>query len=128
MKAMALAAGKGTRLFPLTGEIPKPMAPIVDTPIIEHIFGQEAEDVLDYGGVHDRSHGLGDLARQREEPGPLAGRKRHSLHLAARFCKAVPRPLYSASCTWTLYTDSSRRPSSTSRLSATRRGRSGASP
>ncbi len=36
---MALAAGKGTRLFPLTGEIPKPMAPVVDTPIIEHIFG-----------------------------------------------------------------------------------------
>jgi mannose-1-phosphate guanylyltransferase len=35
---MALAAGKGTRLFPLTGEIPKPMAPVVDTPIIEHIF------------------------------------------------------------------------------------------
>lgn len=39
MKAMALAAGKGTRLFPLTGEVPKPMAPVVDTPIIEHIFG-----------------------------------------------------------------------------------------
>ena len=38
MKAMALAAGKGTRLFPLTGEMPKPMAPVVDTPIIEHIF------------------------------------------------------------------------------------------
>ena len=35
---MALAAGKGTRLFPLTGELPKPMAPVVDTPIIEHIF------------------------------------------------------------------------------------------
>lgn len=35
---MVLAAGKGTRLFPLTGEIPKPMAPVVDTPIIEHIF------------------------------------------------------------------------------------------
>ena len=33
-----LAAGKGTRLFPLTGEIPKPLAPVVDTPIIEHIF------------------------------------------------------------------------------------------
>jgi mannose-1-phosphate guanylyltransferase len=38
MKAMVLAAGKGTRLFPLTGEIPKPMAPVVDTPIIHHIF------------------------------------------------------------------------------------------
>ena len=33
-----LAAGKGTRLFPLTGEIPKPLAPVVDTPIIGHIF------------------------------------------------------------------------------------------
>lgn len=38
MKAMVLAAGKGTRLFPLTGEIPKPLAPIVNTPIISHIF------------------------------------------------------------------------------------------
>ena len=38
MKAIVLAAGKGTRLFPLTGEIPKPMAPVVDTPIIRHIF------------------------------------------------------------------------------------------
>ena len=35
---MVLAAGKGTRLFPLTGEVPKPMAPVVDTPIISHIF------------------------------------------------------------------------------------------
>ncbi len=39
MRAMVLAAGKGTRLFPLTGEIPKPMAPVVDTPILQHIFG-----------------------------------------------------------------------------------------
>ena len=49
MKAMALAAGKGTRLFPLTGEIPKPMAPVVNTPIIEHIFdllaGHDIEEV-----------------------------------------------------------------------------------
>ncbi|MGF1470843.1 MAG: sugar phosphate nucleotidyltransferase [Rubrobacteraceae bacterium] len=46
---MALAAGKGTRLFPLTGEVPKPMAPVVDTPIIEHIFdllaGHNVEEV-----------------------------------------------------------------------------------
>src|SRR3712207_2441514 len=38
VRAMVLAAGKGTRLFPLTGQLPKPMAPVVDTPIIEHIF------------------------------------------------------------------------------------------
>ena len=38
MKAMVLAAGKGTRLFPLTGEIPKPLAPVADVPLIEHLF------------------------------------------------------------------------------------------
>src|SRR5919112_162008 len=35
---MVLAAGKGTRLFPLTGEAPKPLAPVANVPIIEHIF------------------------------------------------------------------------------------------
>jgi mannose-1-phosphate guanylyltransferase len=35
---MVLAAGKGTRLFPLTGEIPKPLAPVANVSIIEHIF------------------------------------------------------------------------------------------
>src|SRR3712207_5535881 len=35
---MVLAAGKGTRLFPLTGELPKPLAPVANVPIIEHIF------------------------------------------------------------------------------------------
>jgi mannose-1-phosphate guanylyltransferase len=48
MRAMVLAAGKGTRLFPLTGEIPKPLAPVVDTPIIRHIF-----DLLARHGVSE---------------------------------------------------------------------------
>lgn len=38
MKAMVLAAGKGTRLLPLTEEVPKPMAPVAGKPIIRHIF------------------------------------------------------------------------------------------
>jgi mannose-1-phosphate guanylyltransferase len=58
MKAMALAAGKGTRLFPLTGEIPKPMAPVVDTPIIEHIFGLLAAHGIDE--VHVNVYYLAD--------------------------------------------------------------------
>ena len=38
MKAMVLAAGLGTRLRPLTYEIPKPMVPVLDRPVMEHIL------------------------------------------------------------------------------------------
>lgn len=37
MKAMVLAAGLGTRLRPLTYEIPKPMVPVIDRPVMAHI-------------------------------------------------------------------------------------------
>ena len=36
MKAFIMAAGVGTRLRPLTYEIPKPMVPVVNKPTIEH--------------------------------------------------------------------------------------------
>jgi mannose-1-phosphate guanylyltransferase len=58
MKAMVLAAGKGTRLFPLTGEIPKPMAPVVGKPIIQHIFELLAKSGVDE--VHVNVHHLAD--------------------------------------------------------------------
>jgi mannose-1-phosphate guanylyltransferase len=37
MRAMVLAAGLGTRLRPLTYEIPKPMVPVLDRPVMAHI-------------------------------------------------------------------------------------------
>ncbi len=37
MKAMILAAGVGSRLDPLTRNVPKPMVPIINRPVIEHI-------------------------------------------------------------------------------------------
>jgi mannose-1-phosphate guanylyltransferase len=45
MKAMVLAAGLGTRLRPLTFEITKPMVPVLDRPVMEHIV-----DLLDKHG------------------------------------------------------------------------------
>ena len=37
MKAMVLAAGLGTRLRPITYSVPKPMVPILNRPVMEHI-------------------------------------------------------------------------------------------
>src|ERR1039458_3479026 len=45
MRAMVLAAGLGTRLRPLTYEITKPMVPVLDRPVMEHIV-----DLLDRHG------------------------------------------------------------------------------
>lgn len=38
MKAMVMAGGFGTRLRPLTCNIPKPMVPMMNRPMLEHIF------------------------------------------------------------------------------------------
>jgi dTDP-glucose pyrophosphorylase len=38
MKAVILAAGKGTRMKELTNELPKPMLKVQDKPILEHIL------------------------------------------------------------------------------------------
>lgn len=39
MQAVIMAGGFGTRLRPLTNNIPKPMVPILNKPILEHIIG-----------------------------------------------------------------------------------------
>ncbi|MEJ7717264.1 MAG: nucleotidyltransferase family protein [Thermoleophilaceae bacterium] len=48
MKAMVLAAGLGTRLQPITFEVPKPMVPVLDRPVMAHIV-----DLLDAQGFDD---------------------------------------------------------------------------
>src|SRR5919199_1497251 len=92
MRAMVLAAGKGARLFPLTGEIPKPMAPGADTPIIRHIFDllarpgvaearvnvhYLADALLEAYGEESRVNGMKvRLVREEELTGTAGGVKR----------------------------------------------------
>jgi mannose-1-phosphate guanylyltransferase len=74
MRAMVLAAGLGTRLRPLTYEITKPMVPVLDRPVMEHIV-----ELLEAHGFHEvianlhyfpdsiREH-FGDRLEYRFEP------------------------------------------------------------
>src|ERR1044072_2316856 len=44
MRAVILAGGLGTRLRPYTTVIPKPLVPLGERPILEHIIRQLADD------------------------------------------------------------------------------------
>ncbi len=50
MKALLLAGGKGTRLYPLTHSIPKPMVPVLNKPLlqrtIEYIRGYGIDEIV----------------------------------------------------------------------------------
>ncbi len=58
-RAMVLAAGRGTRLAPLTDTLPKPLMPVAGRPLLAHIL-----DFLRAGGIEDvviNLHHLGHL-------------------------------------------------------------------
>jgi mannose-1-phosphate guanylyltransferase len=90
VKATAPAAGKGTRLFPLTGEMPKPPVPALDKPVIQHVFdllatqGVEevnvrhpADAILDLCGEGSRVDGMTVNCSREDEPMVTAGGVTH---------------------------------------------------
>jgi mannose-1-phosphate guanylyltransferase len=62
MKAMVLAAGLGTRLRPLTYEITKPMVPVLDRPVMEHII--DLIDRHDFDGIVANLHYFPETIRE----------------------------------------------------------------
>jgi mannose-1-phosphate guanylyltransferase/mannose-1-phosphate guanylyltransferase/phosphomannomutase len=73
MKAMLLAAGLGTRLRPLTYELPKPMVPILGRPVMEHIMRLLARHGFD--DVVANLHYFPDLIRDTFGDGSRQGIK-----------------------------------------------------
>ncbi len=47
LRAVVMAGGKGSRLSPLTEDVPKPMLPVGERPLLEHIIGN-----LKDSGIH----------------------------------------------------------------------------
>jgi NDP-sugar pyrophosphorylase family protein len=97
MQAVILAGGLGTRLWPLTKEIPKPMVPVAGVPYLEHqlrlLAKQSITDIvllIGYLGSQIEEH-IGDGANlglhisYSREPQPLGtgGALREARHLLA---------------------------------------------
>ena len=91
MKAVLMAGGQGTRLRPVTGELPKPLAPMLGRPMMEHILlllkehgftqicgalGYRAEEIMERFG-DGRALGLRLSWRVEREPLGTAGAVRN---------------------------------------------------
>src|SRR5437763_10304373 len=75
MRAMSLAAGVGSRLDPLTRNLPKPLVPIVNRPVMEHIV-----ELLRKHGFNEimvNVHYLGDQIEDYFGDGSRLGVKIH---------------------------------------------------
>jgi mannose-1-phosphate guanylyltransferase/mannose-1-phosphate guanylyltransferase/phosphomannomutase len=71
MRAMVMAAGLGTRLRPLTWDVPKPMVPVANRPIMEHVLELLARN--DCGEIVANLHWFGDTVRNAFADGSRLG-------------------------------------------------------
>lgn len=82
-RAMVLAAGRGTRLAPLTDRLPKPLAPVGGRPMLAHIL-----EFLAAGGIEEvviNLHHLGHLIEAAVGDGTRFGlHVRYSREVAVR--------------------------------------------
>jgi len=71
MRAMVMAAGLGTRLRPLTYDVPKPMVPVVNRPVMEHIL--ELLPRHGFSEVIANLHWFPETIRERFDDGSALG-------------------------------------------------------
>ncbi|MEK6856417.1 MAG: NDP-sugar synthase [Nanoarchaeota archaeon] len=99
MQLFINAGGKGTRLYPLTKEIPKPMVRVIGKPVLEHIIewakmneineviimsGYKSEQIEDYFGDGSK---FGISITHSIEPYPLGSGG--SIKLASKYAKGT---------------------------------------
>ena len=95
IKAMILAAGKGTRVQPLTYDMPKPMIPVLGKPVMEYIVEHLARH-----GVRELMVNLSHLGYRIEQY--FGDGSRHGVHMGYSFegylenDQIVPSPVGSA--------------------------------
>jgi len=120
MQAVILAAGKGTRMRPLTEQLPKPMLPVADRPLVAHtvegaidagaseiilVVGYEADAVRAYFG--DRYHDVPiSYAVQETQAGTADAVAAASDHLTGPFAVLNGDNLYEAAALDSLFSES----------------------
>ena len=80
MKAMILAGGMSTRLYPLTKQVPKPLVPVVGEPISAHVMRWLAS--FGYTDVAMNVHYLSDAIKRRSATASRYGVRLNYLHEA----------------------------------------------
>lgn len=89
MRAVLMAGGSGTRLRPLTCDLPKPMVPVLNRPIAEHIV-----NLLKRHGIHEiitTLHYLPDVLRDYFQDGSDFG-------VTMKYSVEEDQPLGTAGC------------------------------
>jgi mannose-1-phosphate guanylyltransferase len=79
MKAMILAAGKGTRVRPITHTTPKPMIPIMQKPVMEFLL-----ELLRQHGFNQIMVNVSHLSEEIENYFVMANGLEFRLHIALK--------------------------------------------
>lgn len=73
MRAIVVAAGRGSRLAPLTDALPKPLLPVLNRPVIEHVLLWLGQAGITDIGVTVAPHAAGPIRRYFDDDGARLG-------------------------------------------------------